>query len=165
MPAWPILRIRRWYVAIPVSALLSCWLLFTWAGFTVELNPDYDGFGAGMTILFSPGLAIGYAVVLFVLHMAIRQGRPARFTCGHPRAGLAVWMGLCAFCVVVPFIAPPRARRGDPLFLVDYFFFCGPILLLALTMSLVYLWRLVFAARGPTHSNDESLAAAPQDMP
>ena len=34
-------------------------------------------------------------------------------------------------------------------FLADYFFYCGPIVLLAVTMSLVYLWQLLYPPPEP----------------
>lgn len=165
-PAWPIWRIRRWYVAIPISALLSCWLLATLAILGAELTPEVDNnFGAGMMVIFSPGVGLGYALFLFALRAGTRTRESSSFSRRDTVVGLAVWICLCVFAIVIPFIAPPRARRGDPLFLGDYFFYCGPILLLALTMSLVYLWRLVFTARGPTQSNGQSPGAVLEDVP
>jgi hypothetical protein len=165
LPAWPIWYIRRRYIAIPVSALLSCWLTMTLAGFTAELNPGYDSFGAGITFFFAPGIGIGCANVLAAIHVAIRRGRPMARRRNRSIAGLAVWSVLCLFSVVIPFIAPPRARQGDPSFLIDYFFYCGPFLLLALTMSLVYLWPFVFSARGPVVSVGGAEIIEEEDTP
>ena len=98
LPAWPIWRIRRWYVSIPVSALLSCWLLATLAIFGAELTPEYDNnFGAGMMVFFSPGLGLGYALLLFALRAGTKQRKSVGF--GRLRS---------AFCDNVRFVGIVR---------------------------------------------------------
>ncbi len=149
LPAWPIWRIRRYCIAIPVSALLSCWLLVASSVFTLELIPGYDGIGAAMTILVSPVVGLVYALVLAAIRAAtlsigarLRPSRTPPFGQSNAIVGLVAWASLGVLSLVLPFVAPPHARRGDPLFLADYFFFCGPIVLLAIVMLLTYALRL-----------------------
>ncbi len=148
VPVWPIWTIRRRYISIPISALLSCWLLWTLVGFTVELDPGPDGFGAGVMMVFAPFFGVGYAVVLACVVAVLRAvtgwGTASEFGRRETIAGLAIWGALCVLGFAYPFVAPPAARRGDPLLVVDYFFFCGPVLLLAVVMVVVvyvFRWR------------------------
>lgn len=159
VPAWPIWRIRRRYISIPISALLSCWLLMTWVCFAAELNPGGDGFGAGVAIFSSPGFGLGYAVVLAGIRAATRRAQPPAFERRDAVKGLVVWASLCAFGLVYPFVAPPPTRRGDALFLSDYFFFCGPLVLLAVVMSVTYALRLFHLWRVPSLLSAEEQAA------
>ncbi len=149
LPAWLIWRLRCGYVSVPIGALLSCWFLVILAAFTIELNPGYDGIGAAMTILASPFLGITYALLLAGIRAAAsplavrrRQTRSVQFSRSHTIVGLAIWGSLSVFSLSLPFVSPPRARRGDPLFLRDYFFFCGPVVVLSIVMSLTYAVRL-----------------------
>ncbi|MBN1360815.1 MAG: hypothetical protein JW993_09495 [Sedimentisphaerales bacterium] len=157
LPAWPIWRIRRPWIALPISALLSCWFLFISSALTVELVPSYDGIGAAMTMVVSPFVGTVYALVLTGIHRATsslsarrQSSTPAAPHRSNALVGLTTWAGLLVFAIVLPLVAPPRACRGDPLFLADYLFFCGPILLLAVVMVLTHLFRWRRLARTAT---------------
>ena len=160
LPACPIWRIQRRYISIPVAVLLSWWLLFIAGVIPLTLEPDYDGIGAAMTLAFAPGVAVGCALLLVVIRTGTRRRTSARPRRRRTVTGLTVWAGLGLFCIVASFIVPPRMRKGEPPLLTDYLFFCGPILLLAVTMSLAYLWQLLHPQREP----DLSEADAPNQL-
>lgn len=142
LPAWPIWRIQSRRVSLPISFLLSCWFLVTLAAVPLQLDPSYDSFGAGMTIFFSPVLGWGYVVLLAAIRAGTRQVSSSGFGRRDTTTGLIVWGGLCVFGFVYPFVMLPLARKDDLLLLYDYLFFCGPVLFLAMVMSVIYLLRL-----------------------
>lgn len=141
LPAWPIWRIRRRGVSVPISALLSCWFLLTLVGLVSELDPRPDGFGAGVMVFASPALGLGYARLLAGLHAVTRRVPSPGFERRDTMTGLIIWAGSSVLCFVCPFVALPPARKGDSLLLYDYLFFCGPVLFLAMLMSVIYLFR------------------------
>lgn len=157
LPAWPIWRIERRRVSIPISALLSCWLLWTLVDFMSELDPRPDGFGAGVMFFFSPALGLGYASLLAGLRTLTRRGPSSGFGRQDTMTGLIMWASLCILGFVYPFVTPPPARKGDPLLLYDYLFFCGPVLFLAVVMSVTYLFRLRRLESGSLISPGQSL--------
>ena len=149
LPAWLVWRIPSFYISLPIAALLSCWLLVIAGVLPPGFDPDYDGIGAGMTILIAPYLSIVYTLILFAIRRVSlasnKHKERRRFIQSERRdalVGLVVWVGLCAFCAVYPFFALPRACISASSFLTDYFFFFGPILLLTFTMSLIYVFHL-----------------------
>ena len=149
LPAFVIWRIRRYCVSVPVSVLLSGWLMFVAGAIPLALFPDYDGVGAAMTMGLAPIFAVGYTSFLVAIRKGTRRRAPARSGRHQAMAGMAVWAGLGLFCLVAPFIGADRIRKGDPPLLIECVIFCGPILLLALTMSLAYLWQLLHPAPEP----------------
>lgn len=119
LTAWPIWRIRRLWISVPIGTLLSCWFLVISSALTLKLVPGYDGFGAGMTILFAPFFGVGYAVVLAGIRQAT-SSLGARQNPSEPPgprrlevlAGVAAWAGLLAFAIVLPFVPPPRTAAA-----------------------------------------------------
>ncbi len=165
LPACPIWRIQHRFISIPVAIVLSWWLLFVAGAIPLTLEPDYDGIGAAMTIALAPGFAVGCTLLLVAIRTGTRRRTSARP--GRRRAvmGLTVWAGLGLFCMAAPFIGPLRMRKGESPFLTDYLFFCGPILLLVMTMSLMYLWQLVFPSRRLAKCATEEPKVAPRNVP
>ncbi|MFO7525416.1 MAG: hypothetical protein R6W68_08180 [Ignavibacteriaceae bacterium] len=129
----------------------------------MELEPGPNGFGAGMMMVFAPFFGVGYAIVLAcilaVLGAVTGWAPSSDFGRRDTIVGLVIWGALCVFGFVYPFVAPPAARKGDPLLVVDYFFFCGPVLVLAVVMLVVYVFRW----RGLRSAGNRGLEAAAGD--
>ncbi len=142
LPAWPIWRIQSRRVSLPISFLLSCWFLVALAVIPMWLDPRYDSFGVGMGMFFSPALAWGYTLLLSAIRAGMGQPPSTGFGRRDTTTGLIVWSGLCVFGFVYPFVMLPLARKDDLLLLYGYLFFCGPVLSLAMVMSVTYLFRL-----------------------
>jgi len=144
LPGWVAWRIRSECVSLPLAGVLTCWFFLIASWLPHELEPDYDGIGFAFTLLFGPG--IGTAVILGV--SAIRRKREVsgqgatRFEGGNVVAGLLAWTSLELFCVTSPWAVPPRMLDGFQPVLGDYFFYLGPVTLLATAMSLLYILDL-----------------------
>jgi len=117
----------------------------------IRLDPEYDGMGAGMMMAFGGPMGFAYClfwaglrrVIVLLGRRVFRRKRSARPERMHVVAGLTIWASLWVFCIVLPFVAPPAHRRPDAMFLEDYFGVCSPILLVATTMSLMYLVQVL----------------------
>jgi hypothetical protein len=143
LPAFIIWRIPWKPVSVPVAVLLAGGLMFVAGAIPLTAFPDYDGIGAAMTMGLAPIFGCAYTLFLAAIDRARRRSAAERSDSRHAAVGLVIWAGLGTLCVAVPLIVPLDIRKGDTSFLTEYIFFCGPIFLLALTMSLAYLrWLL-----------------------
>lgn len=152
LPVWVVWRLPRYYLSVPIGALMF-WGWFMADGLLLpSLDAEYDSIGPGLFLFFGLPVGIVYCcVVAAVCHNLRRRPKPpgtgeSALSPGtgssvpiHAVLGLAVWAGLSVLCICYPFIG--RARYGPPGWAPPIFnlFACGPTFLLSATMALVNL--------------------------
>lgn len=156
LPVWIVWRLPRYYLSVPIGALLV-WGLGTVDGFLLpSLDPEYDSIAPGIWLVFGWAMGGVYCCVLMGVREIMsppwkRSGTSKAGTCAasgkavsvHHVLGVAVWGGLSVLCICYPFIDRARYRETDWTFLEYYLFACGPILLLSLTMSLINFQQML----------------------
>jgi len=152
LPVWIVWRLPRYYLSVPIGALMFWGWLVVDGFLLLRLDLEYNSIAPALLLL------VGWAMggVYCCLLMGIREIVSAQWksrgpgkagTCvaprkailGHHVLGLAVWGILSVLCICYPFVDRARYGETDWMFLEYYLFACGPILLLAATMSLINL--------------------------
>ena len=156
LPVWIVWRLPRYYLSVPIGALLV-WGLGTVDGFLLlRLDAEYDSIAPGLWIVCGWAMGGVYCCVLMGVReivsppwkrggagkagMCVASGKAISV---HHVLGLAVWGALSVLCICYPFIDRARYRETDWMFLEYYLSACGPILLLSLTMSVINLRQVL----------------------
>ena len=147
LPVWIVWRLPRYYLSVPIGALM-CWGWLMVDGYLLPaLDSEYDSIAPGLWLVFGWVVGVAYCCFLVGICEIVAPGRKSgsagkiseRATTGNFAVilsvlGLTAWGGLSVLCICYPFI--DKARYGMTDWLFNLFAF-GPTLLLSITMLII----------------------------
>jgi len=150
LPAWAVWRLPRYFLSVPIGTMIFWTWSFVGADMIRGIDPEYDSFGPAFNFLFGWVLGGGYCLMWVAIREFLswsrRQeprtlsGYTERF---HNGAGLAMWAAVAGVCIAMPFLHRVVYRQSGLYYLLTYICTGGPILLLAMTMVIAYLLRVL----------------------
>ena len=150
LPAWTVWRLPRYFLSVPIGTMIFWTWSFIGADTIRGIDPEYDSFGPAFNLLFGWILGGQYCLLWVGIRELLsrfrpqkrrtRSGRAERF---HNVVGLAMWTAVAGVCLAMPSLHRVVYRQSDSYCLLTYVCAGGPILLLAVTMAITYLVRVV----------------------
>lgn len=148
--AWTVWRLPRYFLSVPIGTMIFWTWSFISADMVRGIDPEYDSFGPAFNFLFGWILGGQYCLIWVGIRELLsrfrpqkrqtRSGRAERF---HNAAGLAMWAAVAGVCITMPSLHRVVYRQSGSYYLLTYVCAGGPILLLAVTMAITYLLRVV----------------------
>jgi hypothetical protein len=138
LPVWIVWRVPRYYLSVPIGALMFWGWLVVDGFLLLRLDPEYNSIAPALLLLVGWAMGAVYCCLLMAVREIVSPRRKSRsvgkaggctvsqkVASFHHALGLAVWGALSVLCICYPFIDRARYGETDWMFLEYYLFACG----------------------------------------